>query len=175
MKMKTTREGFLMNTLRLMRRGLVKALAVGAVLVAATLPLAAATSASALGVPTLGALWSGTPTSFPQSFTTNTVSNIVTLGGAATAAVPAGDILLDNTGVAGVGSNLIGVLAHPIAIGNTTATLVSDANEAYAGAGYYIAPFSFGTGAYPAGFSTTVYIGGSGFANNGGTASIASS
>ena len=165
-----------MNTLRLMRRGLVKALAVGAVLVAATLPLAAATSASALGVPTLYALYSGTPTALGQTINTSTSSNIVTFGAAATAAIPAGYILLDNVGApTGVGSNVVGVLAHPVAIGNTTATLVSDANEAYGGAGYYIAPFSFGTGAYPAGYSTTVYIGGSGFAFNGGTATIASS
>ena len=164
-----------MNTLRLMRRGLVKALAGGAVLVAATLPLAAATSASALGVPTLYALYSGTPTALGQTIATNTSSNIVTFGAAATAAIPAGYILLDNVGTLGVGSNVVGVLAHPVAIGNTTATLVSDANEAYGGAGYYIAPFSFGTGAYPAGYSTTVYIGGSGFAFNGGTATIASS
>ena len=47
----TTREGFLMNTFRRIPRYMVKALAAGAVLVAATLPLAVATEAGAAAVP----------------------------------------------------------------------------------------------------------------------------
>src|ERR1035437_9349029 len=113
MKMKTTREGFLMNTLRLMRRGLVKALAVGAVLVAATLPLAAATSASAAGVPTLYALYSGTPTALVGTIASNTSTNIVNFTGAHLA-MPGGEILLDPTG------NVIGVLAAPVAASAAT-------------------------------------------------------
>ena len=45
----TTREGFLMNTLRRIPRHMVKALAAGAVLVAAALPMALAGVASAAG------------------------------------------------------------------------------------------------------------------------------
>jgi hypothetical protein len=51
MKMKPTKEGFLMNTLRRIPRHMVKALAAGAVMLAAALPLAAATEASAAGTP----------------------------------------------------------------------------------------------------------------------------
>jgi hypothetical protein len=164
----TTREGFLMNTLRRIPRYIVKALAAGAVLIAATLPLAAATEASAAGVPTLGALWSGTPTALVGTIASSISTNIVTLTGA-NAAMPAGEILLDGAG------NLIGVLAAPVAASATSGTLVSDANETYAaGAGEYIAPFSFGAGGLPAA-GVTVYIGGSGFAFDNGNASIASS
>ena len=47
--MKTTNEGFLANTLRRLPRHGVKALAAGAVLIAAALPLAVASSAGAAG------------------------------------------------------------------------------------------------------------------------------
>lgn len=49
--MKTTTEGFLMNTLRRISRHMVKAAAAGAVLVAAALPIAVATEAGAAPVP----------------------------------------------------------------------------------------------------------------------------
>jgi len=45
--MKTTNEGFLVNTLRRLPRHGAKALAAGAILIAATLPLAMATDAGA--------------------------------------------------------------------------------------------------------------------------------
>ena len=60
--MKTTTEGSLMNSLRLIPRSMVKALAAGAVLIAAALPLAAASVASAAGAPVL------TSATFDMSF-----------------------------------------------------------------------------------------------------------
>jgi hypothetical protein len=53
----TTREGFLMNTLRRIPRHMVKALAAGAVLIAAALPLAIATTASAAPVSPLSVVF----------------------------------------------------------------------------------------------------------------------
>jgi hypothetical protein len=57
--MKTTNEGFLRDTLRLIPRHMVKALAAGAVLVAAALPLAVASGAGAATAPTLTHVYLG--------------------------------------------------------------------------------------------------------------------
>ncbi len=75
--MKTTYKGFHVNTLRWIPRTMVKALAAGAVLVAAVLPLAVVSSAGATGTPTVTSL------AFSQ-----------TLGGTS---IPAG--AMDNIGV----------------------------------------------------------------------------
>src|ERR1039458_2163372 len=171
----TTREGFLMNTLRRIPRHMVKALAAGAVLIAAALPMAFATAASAASPPVVtGAFVTGSALNSAGSITSVTTSATVTLAGLVSGAtLQAGDL-----GV--VGTTVVGTLAANTASGATTTTLVSNAaaNESAAGVLFY-APVSLGEGshAYPAtsgspGLALTVL--GTGFAFDGGKYSLRS-
>ena len=160
-----------MNALRPIRRGMVKALAVGAVLVAATLPLAAATAASAAANPTVYAVYQGAGTAAGGTLSYSTASQTVTVVATLTGSIPAGDMLVD------ANHNYIGTLGTTLlATTGSTATLLTNATETNAGdtTALYYAPFSFGAGGLPAN-GESIYIAGLGFANNGGTVTVTSS
>jgi hypothetical protein len=164
-----------MNTLRRIPRHMVKALAAGAVLIAAALPMAFATAASAASPPVVtGAFVTGTPLNTAGTITAVTTSATVTLAGLTSAAtLQAGDLVV-------VGTTVVGTLAANTASGATSTTLVSNAaaNESVATVLFY-APVSLGEGSnsYPAhtgdlGVALTVL--GTGFAFDGGNYSLAS-
>jgi len=136
--MKTTNEGFLVNTLRRMPRHGVKALAAGALLIAAALPLAVASTAGATTAPTLTGTWANTGLLSSRTTTTTatagSVSSIAVSGGTYTA----GDILVDNT-INTHGSVVIGVVAtttsgSPVALTapNVSAIASGDSIQEYA-------------------------------------------
>ena len=96
--MKTTNEGFLVNTLRRLPRHGVKALAAGAILIAAALPLAVATSA---GAGTLGAV------NFDTNFAAG--GNAGTTGqtsGTSFGTGASGTVTITGTGLKGDGGNV---------------------------------------------------------------------
>ena len=102
--MKTTKEGFLMNTLRRIPRHMVKALAAGAVLIAATLPLAVASTAGAATVPIVNFVtnansFAGMVTGTSSVSISGATTLVVTSAGSATNL--AGYGLEDTTGGAG--------------------------------------------------------------------------
>jgi len=147
----TTREGFLMNTFRRIPRYAAKALAAGAVLVAAVLPLAVATEAGAAAIPAssyllltagnglstgLGA--AGSPAIFAQGWT-----------GTGTLILNAADAAnLAGTGNATVTSTAVGVTFSAGAESTVTAKQVVTTITAGAAvpAGYYPATITDGTG-----------------------------
>jgi hypothetical protein len=171
-----------MNTLRLMPRGLVKVLAVGAVLVAATLPLAAATAANALGAaPTLTGVWSNTvqftygaltssagsaggATSITVADASTTLPDTLLVGSLIydlTTTVPVG-IVTATTTIPAAGSAPVPIAA---AVNATTATNVLNV----------YAPPSVGEGGYTATAPFPIFGWGTNFANDTGTVSLASS
>ena len=164
-----------MNTLRRIPRHMVKALAAGAVLIAAALPMAFATAASAASPPVVtGVFVTNTPLNTAGTITSVTTSATVTLAGLVSAAtLQAGDLVV-------VGTTVVGTLAANTASGATTTTLVSNAAAAESAATvHFYAPVSLGEGsnAYPAhtgdlGVALTVL--GTGFAFDGGNYSLAS-
>lgn len=155
---------------------MVKALAAGAVLIAAALPMAFASAASAAGAPPVvtGVFVTGTPMNTAGTITSSTTSATVTLASLSSAAtLQAGDLVV-------VGTTVVGTLAANTLTGATSTTLVSNAaaNESAATVLFY-APVSLGEGShsYPAtsaspGIGLTVL--GTGFAYDGGNYSLAS-
>jgi len=149
----TTREGFLMNTFRRIPRYMAKALAAGAVLVAATLPLAVATEAGAavISVPAssyllltagnglstgLGA--AGSPAIFAQGWT-----------GTGTLVLNAADATnLAGSGNATVTSTAVGVTfsAGAESVSGATQVVTTITAGAAVPAGYYPATITDGTG-----------------------------
>ena len=98
--MKTTNEGFLVNTLRRIPRHGVKALAAGALLIAAALPLAVASSASATTPPTLTGTWGTTPvalTTTPAHLTAAATAGTTTTLTVTANTYTAGDIIVDDS------------------------------------------------------------------------------
>ena len=95
--MKTTNEGFLVNTLRRLPRHGVKALAAGAVLIAAALPLAVASSAGAAPTPpTLTGVWSQTSALNDHLASTVTAGTTTSITLAVAASMTAGELIVDS-------------------------------------------------------------------------------
>jgi hypothetical protein len=166
----TTREGFLMNTLRRIPRHMVKALAAGAVLIAAALPMAFASAASAAAAPVItGAFVTG------SNLTTGTTT-ISDTAGTATATINATTVVTYAAGdLVAVGNVVIGTLATSLttASGANTATLVAGASTTEATQTVLIyAPVSFGEGTLA---TPSITVLGTGFAADGGKVSLASS
>jgi hypothetical protein len=165
-----------------MPRGLVKVLAVGAVLVAATLPLAAATAANALGAaPTLTGVWSNTPqltygalTSSAGSAIGATSITVADASGTLPDTLLVGSLIYDSTTTFPVGVvtatttvPAAGTAPVPItaALNATTATNVL----------WVYAPPSVGEGGYTATAPFPIFGWGTNFAFDSGTVSLASS
>jgi len=135
--MKTTNEGFLVNTLRRMPRHGVKALAAGALLIAAALPLAVASSAGATTAPTLSSV---------QAFATAAGTGAQTAGDSFGAGAT-GTFTFTGTGFAHDGGNVTVTT-------NATGVTFSSAAESSATAG--TAHFSSTTAVAPGSYSVTV-------------------
>jgi len=177
--MQTTKEGFVMNTLRLLPRHMVKALAAGTVLVAAALPMALATEAGAVTPPTLTGAWNptaanpiGTATLGADVAASATTASVT---GTAAGTLAAGDVLVDTQGG---GDAVLGIVATSVVYagaGTHAITISASANAGTSGDALTIyAPFSaFGAGAFPSG--TAIDFSGTGFIANGSTVSATSS
>jgi hypothetical protein len=150
---------------------MVKALAAGAVLIAAALPMAFASAASAATAPSVvtGAFDTTTALNSAGSITaTSITSPSVSLIAVTAATYAAGDLVV-------VGTTVIGTLASSVTTtsGTVTATLVSNASTLESSAAVLIyAPVSIGEGTLA---TPTITILGTGFAYDGGKVSIASS
>jgi hypothetical protein len=157
-----------MNTSRRIPRVMVKALAAGAVLIAAALPMAFASAASAATAPTLTGAFDTAQLDNAGSTITSTAgtAGVTIADGTANPAFAAGDLVVVGTTVIGT----VGVAST----GSTSeaVTLVSGATTTEAGAAVSIyAPISFGEGTAA---TPTITVLGLGFAHDGGNASLVS-
>jgi hypothetical protein len=150
---------------------LVKALAAGALLAAAALPMAIASSAGAATAPTItGAFVTGSDLAGSSTITSSTTSPTITITATSGTAYAAGDLVTS-------GNTVIGTLSANVASAATseTGTLVANATTAESAAPVEIyVPIAFGEGAY-LGTGLPITVLGTGFAFDGGNASIVSS
>jgi hypothetical protein len=149
--MKTTTEGFLMNTLRRISRHMAKAVAAGAVLVAAALPIAVATEASAAAIPTASYLQLTQVSGVPANNGGPGLTPIFAQGwsGAGTFVLTVADAAnLNGSGAAAVTTTAAGVTFSGGLESVNTATQVAVNISAGAAvpAGYYPATITDGAG-----------------------------
>jgi hypothetical protein len=157
-----------MNTLRRIPRHMVKALAAGAVLIAAALPMAFASAASAATAPTLTGAYDTAQLDAAGTTITDTAgATTVTIADATAISYAAGDLVT-------VASTVIGTIAvTSVASVSETVTLVTGATTTEAGGAVSIyVPLSFGEGTAA---TPTITVLGTGFAADGGKVSLASS
>lgn len=168
-----------MNSPQRITRHLVKAVSAGALLLAAALPMAVASSAGAADVPVTGA-WmasSSLPSSLGLNPTTAVTTSSTTVALAATAGgtgytIPSGYLIFDSTTNTPLGVSSTSTTSASSTPWADTVTLqaASLAAAALTDTILVYAPLSVGTGG-----SGTMYVSGSGFANNGSTVTVSSS
>ena len=151
--MKTTKEGFLMNTLRRIPRHMVKALAAGAVLIAAALPLAVASTAGASGTSIVSGtalfnVGTGGGSTNLSSFGTALSGTLLLTGGA-------GDSLINDGGTVTLATSAPGVTFSSVKETSTTTLTANFASTSATVAGSYSLTVTDdgGTSTLPAAFT----------------------
>ena len=163
-----------MNSPQRITRHLVKAVSAGALVLAAALPMAVASSAGAADVPVTGA-WladGSVTTTLNPSTAVTTSSTSIALVSTASYTVPAGDLLFDSTTNTPLGVASAQAVSATTSPYGATVTLNAASLAAAATTDTIVLykPMAIGTGG-----SGTMYVSGSGFANNGSTVTISSS